>query len=214
MSQRAGLWVLLVALAIGACTPPPPAPTPAERYAKWHRTRAGAADAYLGYLRTHGVADVLPPQQLLRSARRWRGCADEEFAVPPQSQWPAIVPTLRLVRELHGAGLLDRASVGSGYRNPALNRCEGGAPGSKHLSNAALDFDLAHEDGLHQQLCAYWRTHGAARRFGLGFYDSGAIHIDTAGHRTWGYDYTRRSSVCVPPPKPSRIGESKPHRRG
>ncbi|UHQ24573.1 D-Ala-D-Ala carboxypeptidase family metallohydrolase [Lysobacter sp. 5GHs7-4] len=186
-----------IAATLAACAPAPPPPTLADRYQRWQRTAAPAADAYLAYLRQHGVADTLPPEQLLRSARRWRRCHAEEFAVPPQRLWPAMVPTLRLVRELRAAGLLERPRVGSGYREPALNRCEGGADGSKHTANAALDFDLAPMDAAKRaRLCDYWRRHGAARRFGLGFYDSGAIHVDTAGHRTWGYDHTRRSSLC------------------
>jgi len=197
VSPRAAPLVLLAAVAIGACAPAPTAPTAAERYARWRLSHTSATDAYLTYLGKHGVADVLAPEQLLRSARRWKPCAAEEYAVPPQPQWPAMVPTLRLVRDLRDAGLLNRVGVGSGYRDRTLNRCEGGADGSKHLSNAALDFDLAPDDGLRRRLCDYWRTHGAARRFGLGFYDSGAIHVDTAGHRTWGYDYTRRSSLCT-----------------
>ncbi|KRA20001.1 D-Ala-D-Ala carboxypeptidase family metallohydrolase [Lysobacter sp. Root604] len=207
----ARLATLLATAALAACAPP----DPAERYERWRETNAAASDAYFAYLRQHGVDRALPPQQLLRSGRRWRWCGAEEFAVPPQAQWPAMVPTLRLVRELRGAGLLGPAIVASAYREPSFNRCEGGAERSKHTTNAALDFDLTQADAAQRRrLCDYWRQQGAARRFGLGFYADDAIHIDTAGHRTWGYDYTRRSSLCAPPPKPSRIGESKPHRRG
>ena len=38
--------------------------------------------------------------------------------------------------------------------------------------------------------------HGAEHRFGLGFYSPTRIHVDTAGFRTWGRDYTRRTSLC------------------
>lgn len=193
-------WAALLATALAtatltACAPP----DPSERYARWRASNATAADAYLDYLRLHGVDRVLPAQQLLRSGRRWRLCGAEEFAVPPRAQWPAMVPTLRLVRELRDGGLLGPASVGSAYRAPAFNRCEGGAERSKHTVNAALDFDLSPAaPALRQRLCDYWRTQGSARRFGLGFYADDAIHIDTAGHRTWGGDYSRRTSLCTP----------------
>lgn len=200
MSRRAALpatllpAIALATAALAACAPP----TQADRYAHWRQTHAGQADAYLAYLRQHRVDAVLPPQQLLRSGRSWRRCG-EEFAVPPQAQWPAMVPTLRLVRELRDGGLLGPATVGSAYREPVFNRCEGGAERSKHTVNAALDFDLTAADpALRGRLCDYWRRQGGARRFGLGFYADDAIHIDTAGHRTWGRDYTRRSSLCRP----------------
>ena len=198
MTRRAAwLATLLATAALAACTP---LPNEAERYGRWHRTHAADADAYLTYLRQHGVDRVLPPQQILRSGRRWRRCGAEEFAVPPQQHWPAMIPTLRLVRDLRADGVLGPAAVGSVYRDPALNRCEGGAERSKHTVNAALDFDLtAPDDALRRTLCDYWRTHGRAQRFGLGFYANDAIHIDTAGHRTWGHDYTRRSSLCAQP---------------
>lgn len=198
MSPWAALLATLLATAPLAACAPTSAP---ERYAHWRETNAAAADAYLAYLRTQGVDQVLPPQQLLRSGRRWRLCGAEEFAVPPQAQWRTMVPTLRLVRELRDGGLLGPAAVGSAYRAPAFNRCEGGAERSKHTVNAALDFDLSPAAPvLRRRLCDYWRTQGGARRFGLGFYADDAIHIDTAGHRTWGHDYTRRSSLCARPP--------------
>ena len=48
-----------------------------------------------------------------------------------------------------------------------------------------------------RRLCAYWRTRGAARKFGLGFYSPTEIHVDTSGFRTWGEDYHRGSSLCM-----------------
>lgn len=198
MRPRAGvLAALLTTAALGACTPRPDA---AERYARWHRDHAADADAYLAYLRQRGVDRVLPTQELLRSGRRWRLCGADEFAVPPRQHWPAMVPTLRLLRDLRADGLLGPARVGSVYREPALNRCEGGAERSKHTLNAALDFDLVQPDSaLRRRLCDYWRKQGGAHRFGLGFYADDAIHIDTAGHRTWGRDHKRRSSLCTQP---------------
>lgn len=79
---------------------------------------------------------------------------------------------------------------------PAFNACERGSRLSRHLANAALDFDLpAAVDA--SRLCRFWRQQGAQHRFGLGFYDPRRIHVDARGHRTWGRDYTRRTSLCV-----------------
>lgn len=134
--------------------------------------------------------------QLLRSGRRWRRCAVDEFALPPPAAWPSMRPTLALVRDLTRAGVLVQPQVASGFRTSAFNRCEGGSSRSRHLTNNALDFELGPRASV-ADLCRYWRTHGAARRFGLGFYGERQIHVDTSGFRTWGYDYTRRSSLCV-----------------
>ena len=97
---------------------------------------------------------------------------------------------------MRSAGLLDGAQIGSGYRDPELNRCEGGSSLSKHIRGGAYDFDLA-ADVDAESLCAYWRRHGPAAGFGLGFYDRRRLHIDTAGFRTWGGDYRRRTSLCA-----------------
>ncbi|WP_242108596.1 D-Ala-D-Ala carboxypeptidase family metallohydrolase [Luteimonas aquatica] len=172
-------------------------PSPAERYARWRESDAAAAtDDYLAYLRQAGVADVLPPAQLLRSGRAWWRCGASEFAVPPRAAWPRMIPTLRLVRALRQQGLLDGAEVGSAYRGATLNRCEGGSTRSQHLRNAALDFDLPADPSRIARLCAHWRKAGASSGFGLGLYDNRHVHVDSAGYRTWGSDYRRRSSPC------------------
>ncbi len=188
--------VVLGLLAIGllACRPL----SREQRFAYWlsqgHETEVAA---YQGYLSRHGLDQVLPMPQLLRSARRWRRCGAEEFAVPPKPQWPAMRTTLELVRELEHAGFLDRSTVASAYRDDALNRCEGGSSRSRHRINNALDFDLAANSQGFARLCAYWRAYGAAHAFGLGFYSERKIHVDTSGFRTWGSDFTRRSSLCA-----------------
>lgn len=134
--------------------------------------------------------------QLLRSGRRWRICGAPEFALPPKPAWPDTLRTLRLIGELRRAGLLDRAEITSGYRDPALNGCEGGSSRSRHVSGGAYDFDLA-GDAPARELCGFWRRRGEATGFGLGFYDRRHLHIDSAGFRTWGGDYSRRTSLCL-----------------
>ncbi len=172
-------------------------PSPAERYDAWRKAgHVRAADAYAAHLREAGVADVVPMQELLRSGRHWRSCDASEFVVPPREAWDRMIPTLRLVRELRHRGLLEDAQVGSVYRDAEFNRCEGGSTRSQHLRNSALDFDLPEDSTRVARLCAFWRASGAASRFGLGLYDDRHIHVDTAGHRTWGGDYSGRSSPC------------------
>ncbi|WP_160309496.1 D-Ala-D-Ala carboxypeptidase family metallohydrolase [Lysobacter capsici] len=197
MSARfvaARLLLLLVAIAIAGCR----APSPVERYECWlaDGQREKVAE-YRGYLRAQGLADLPPMQQILRSGRRWRQCGAAEFALPPKPMWPETARTLRLIADLRAAGLLEGVEITSGYRNAALNRCEGGSSRSRHMSGGAYDFDLA-RDADTQALCDFWRRRGPASGFGLGFYDARHLHIDTAGFRTWGEDYTYRTSQCVP----------------
>lgn len=189
---RAGRLALLC-LGVAACSPSAPEPA---RYEQWlqagHRDEAAA---YVAYLHEQGLDAVVPPRQLLRSGRRWRWCGADEFAVPPRDQWAAMKPTLQLVADLQSRGIIAKATIASAWRNRAFNACEGGSSMSRHLHNNALDFDLAQEVDV-RALCGYWRTHGDARKFGLGFYSTGAIHVDTSGFRTWGHDHHRGTSLC------------------
>ena len=171
---------------------------PGDRYARWISDPSNAmqAAAYAGYLRERNVGDVLPLPELLHSGRSWQRCNAAEFVVPSHASWPAMVPTLRLVRELQRRKLLATGHAASAYRTDALNRCEGGSRLSRHRMNNAIDFDLAPDPARLQSLCDFWRTNGSRWRFGLGFYDGRRIHVDTSGFRTWGSDYTRRTSLC------------------
>jgi uncharacterized protein YcbK (DUF882 family) len=99
---------------------------------------------------------------------------------------------------LKEAGLVDERNIASAYRGDTLNRCAGGSDRSRHLSNNALDFDLAESPDNIKQLCEFWRNEGPALKLGLGFYTNTTIHLDTSGFRTWGTDHTRRTSLCNP----------------
>jgi hypothetical protein len=191
---RAG-GIALPCLFAAACSSP--APDPASRYERWlqagHRHEVAA---YVAHLRKERLDAIVPPQQLLRSGRRWRRCGVDEFAVPPRANWTAMTPTLQLLADLQARGLLTQATVASAWRSPAFNACEGGSSMSRHLHNNALDLDVAHGVDI-GALCGYWRRHGMARRFGLGFYSTGAIHVDTSGFRTWGHDHHRATSLCA-----------------
>lgn len=199
MRAPAGVSLLLktgaAALCLAGCAPA----TPEQRFEQWRRDgRAGQVQAYAAYLARHGVGEVAPLSQQLRSGRNWRGCGAEEFALPPRASWPRSVASLRLLGELRAAGLIDGARIVSGYRAPDFNRCEGGSRRSRHMAGGAYDLELADAaDGA--RLCAFWRRRGAATGFGLGFYDRRRLHVDTAGMRSWGGDYTRKTSPCLGP---------------
>ncbi|NIE74094.1 DUF882 domain-containing protein [Pantoea sp. Ap-967] len=141
---------------------------------------------------------VVPIHQLLRSASDWKLCHASPFAVPPAANWPAVRSTLSLLAALGEQGILRQFEVVSAYRDPALNRCAGGAAGSAHTRAFAVDVLLpAWADP--NPLCRFWQQHGQDWNMGLGRYPSGRIHIDTAGYRTWGGDGSSGSSFCSKP---------------
>lgn len=195
-SIAAVLVLATLVVAIAGCALLPRSPE--KRYARWldvgHR---GETEAYAAVLRGEGVDGVVPALALARTARRWRTCGREEFDVPPAELQANMPPTLRLVARLRDLGILDPALARSSYRNPDLNACAGGSAGSKHLQNRAIDFDLPDRPDNVAKLCAFWREHGEAADMGLGFYTPTAIHVDTAGYRTWGEDHHRGTSLCI-----------------
>ncbi|MFT3806768.1 D-Ala-D-Ala carboxypeptidase family metallohydrolase [Arenimonas sp.] len=194
--RRLRSFVLILPLLCLACGDSRP------RFEVWREAHANHVAAYSAFLDAQRVGGVVPLEQLLRTGRHWRPCDAEEFAVPPRASWPNIVPTLRLLRELKRSGLLIQAEVASVYRQPALNRCEGGSKASRHLANAALDLDIESDAAGVQRLCEAWRKRGPALAWGFGFYRAGKIHLDTSGFRTWGTDHHRGTSLCVTPTKP------------
>jgi uncharacterized protein YcbK (DUF882 family) len=188
--------------ALAACADPAPSSSRRieqhTRFEHWLDTgHRDAVAAYRNRLEGRQLTDALPMDALLRTSRRWRLCLHDEFATPPPALQPNIEATLRVVARLHEAGLLDPTLARSGWRDARVNRCAGGASGSKHLQNNAIDFDLPERPDSVAALCAWWRKHGETARMGLGFYTRTAIHIDTSGFRTWGTDRTRRSSLCI-----------------
>jgi hypothetical protein len=160
-------------------------------------------------LAARGVKDVVPAWQLLRtdSNYAWR-CGLGAFEMPPEAKWQAIVPALRLVRD-DVIPVVGRVEVSSAYRSHELNDCVNGAKGSRHLAFEAVDLvapERADKPRMYAELCAMHRRVGAQRGMGLGaYYDSdgpasnqqGRFHIDGSGFRTWGFDFTRKSSACL-----------------
>ncbi len=179
----------------------------ADLFAAW---RLGAAKddvaAIEAYLTQEGVADILPLADILRSDARWRTCkAGQPFAVPPQGLWPAMVPTLRYIRD-ELVPVTGPVRVVSGYRDPVSNACFRGASASRHLRFAALDLtpvEPLSRAELIAKLCPLHARTGARFDVGLGIYTITRFHIDTAGYRRWGADYHAASSPCLTTHPPS-----------
>lgn len=188
----AGLLAAPAAAQLGA---PPPAAFRAWLAEPDHRSEFRA---FQRYLRRAGVLGVLPTEHLLRTSTSWRTCGTP-FEVPPRAFWPRIVPTLRFIRAEVRPRVGPVAAV-SGYRNPLLNRCAGGAPRSAHTGFWGVDLVPVagiDRETLFERLCALHRELGPAARFGLGFYGGVRFHVDTKSYRLWGADHRRGSSPCA-----------------
>ncbi|SDB82947.1 Peptidase M15 [Acinetobacter marinus] len=163
---------------------------------------------YEQYLKNNRVNTAVPTYQLLKSARDWQKCGrTSPYAVPSPELWGNAIPTLKIIQYLVDTNVLRDFEVTSVYRDYSLNICAGGAAGSKHVYNSAIDFRLGPEYGTSPQdmiliedtkikLCNFWMQHGQSLNMGLGVYASGQIHIDTQGYRTWGPDHTHATSIC------------------
>ncbi|HEX6783959.1 MAG TPA: hypothetical protein VF098_04805 [Sphingomicrobium sp.] len=162
-------------------------------YRSWYLAdpaRAGQVKAFNDYLVAADAGGVLPTWQLLRTATAWKDCGGQPFEVPPSSEWPHMVQTLRYVRDyvVPAIGPVEAVSV---YRNPQLNVCAGGAPESAHKMDSAIDMvPLTPIDRvtMMRKLCAPHSEHGAAYNAGLGFYAYMRFHIDSMKYRRWNMD--------------------------
>jgi hypothetical protein len=142
------------------------------------------------YLLTYGVGGILPTWQLLRTASSWQRCGAQPFEVPPTSEWPHIVQTLRYVRD-YVVPAVGPVEAVSGYRNPSLNVCAGGAPESAHKHYSAIDMVPLRpttRQELMQTLCRAHGRRGLDYGVGLGFYAYLRFHVDTTKYRRWGAD--------------------------
>lgn len=190
---------------------PEPAPAPApppepvtelndpERgpvlFSSWRSKHSEEVETFESYLVSERLADVVPTYQLLRSASMWKECRAEPFQVPPMSEWEKVRDLLILLRDLQQSGVLPRVEVVSAYRDPRLNRCAGGSPGSSHQHFAIDIAPLPEEAGA--GLCRFWREQGKEWNMGVSRYPTGRIHIDRTGYRTWGASHKRGSSYCL-----------------
>lgn len=140
------------------------------------------------YLTTYQVGGIVPTWQLLRTASDWYKCGAPAFEVPPTTDWPNLVQTLRYIRDkvIPTIGPVEPVSV---YRNPTLNQCAGGAQESAHRYMQAVDMvplrPITREQLIHDLCVTHART-GESYGVGLGFYVGLRFHIDSRKFRTWG----------------------------
>ena len=171
-------------------------------YRSWYLAapwRAAQVRSFNDYLASNQVAGVVPTWQLLRTATSWHKCGGQPFEVPPTGEWPHIVQTLRYI---HGfvVPAVGPVEAVSGYRNPSLNACAGGAPESAHKHYSAIDLvplrPTSRED-LMRTLCAVHARRGTDYAVGLGFYAFLRFHVDTTKYRRWGADSSTHT-LCPP----------------
>jgi hypothetical protein len=162
-------------------------------YRSWYIAapwRAAQVKAFNDYLVGAQVGGIVPTWQLLRTATAWKDCGAQPFEIPPTTEWPHMVQTLRYIRDyvIPSVGPVEPVSA---YRNPSLNACAGGAPESAHMHDSAVDLvPLKPIDrvSLMRSLCGVHSGHGAPYNAGLGFYAYLRFHIDSTKYRRWNMD--------------------------
>jgi hypothetical protein len=162
-------------------------------YRSWYLAapwRAAQVKTFNDYLTAYQVGGIVPTWQLLRTATSWQKCGGQPFEVPPTSEWPHVVQTLRYVRDyvIPAVGPVEPVS---GYRNPVLNQCAGGAPESAHKHYSAIDLVPLRpttREAMMRTLCGVHSRHGAQYSTGLGFYAYLRFHVDSTKFRRWNMD--------------------------
>lgn len=197
---------------VAPAPPPPPSEPPSistvtgqsrADYDGWQAGDPGAR-AELGgfesFLRGQGLHGVIPTWQLARTASDFAKCSGPAFEVPPPAEWDHIADTLRFI-DKHVEPVIGPVEVLSGYRNPELNACAGGAPESAHRRFYALDLTPAREsltrEGMIRSICSIHAWRGRGYDIGLGFYSGRRFHLDSKGFRKWGPDGRGATSPCV-----------------
>jgi hypothetical protein len=178
-------------------------------YRNWYvatPAHAASVKAFNDYLVQYGVGGVFPTWQLLRTATSWQRCGGQPFEVPPTSEWPHIVQTLRYVRDyvIPAVGPVEPVS---GYRNPTLNACAGGAPESAHKHYSAIDMvplTPTTREQMMRTLCRVQARRGLDYKVGLGFYAFLRFHVDTTKYRRWNMD-PAVASLCPAIVRPSDV---------
>ncbi len=177
-------------------------------YRSWYGAsirHSAKVKAFNDYLAQWGVAGIVPTWQLLRTATSWQRCGSAPFEVPPTSEWPHIVQTLRYIND-YVIPTVGPVEAVSGYRNPVLNVCAGGAPQSAHKHYSAIDLVPLRQttrEELMRKLCAVHSRRGTDYSVGLGFYAFLRFHVDTTKYRRWGADPNVAS--CPPIIKPMDV---------
>ena len=205
LARLARALLLCAALVLVSAAAPPPTQAPGasvEAYRTWLAEKPGRAaevHAFEHYLARQGVAGVFPTLQILRSESSWVRCGGRPFALAPRALWPHIVRTISFIRT-RVVPKIGPLEVVSGYRDPALNACAGGAPQSAHVGFWALDLvppgPISREEMI-ARLCAVHAARGPAAHIGLGFYAGMRFHVDSWAFRRWGADHHSATSPCV-----------------
>ena len=178
-------------------------------YRNWYAAspaHATAVKSFNAYLQQYEVGGIFPTWQLLRTATSWHKCGGQPFEVPPSSEWPHIVQTLRYVRDyvIPAVGPVEPVST---YRNPVLNQCAGGAPESAHKHYSAIDLVPLRpttREQLMRTMCAVHARRGPDYQVGLGFYAFLRFHVDTTKYRRWNMD-PAVASHCPPLVRPADL---------
>jgi len=178
-------------------------------YRNWYAAtpaHATSVKSFNAYLQQYEVGGIFPTWQLLRTATSWQKCGGQPFEVPPSSEWPHIVQTLRYVRDyvIPAVGPVEPVSA---YRNPMLNACAGGAPESAHKHYSAIDMVPLRQttrEQLMRTLCTVQSRRGPDYQVGLGFYAFLRFHVDTTKYRRWNMD-PAVASLCPPIVKPDEV---------
>ena len=215
---RLAILSLLVSTSAAAQVPPvqsQPWRNPAADYITVGQDEAGYRNWYVAstrhhiaatnfntYLTTWGVGGVVPTWQLLRTATSWHRCGAQPFEVPPVSEWPNVVQTLRYIKDyvIPAVGPVEAVSA---YRNPSLNVCAGGATESAHKHYSAVDLVPLRQttrEQLMRTLCNVHARRGLPYGVGLGFYAFLRFHVDTTKYRRWGAD--PQAAQCPPIARP------------
>ena len=178
-------------------------------YRSWYLAlpnRSLQVKAFNDYLKTYEVAGIVPTWQLLRTATSWFKCGAQPFEVPPTTEWPHIVQTLRYVRDyvVPAVGPVEPVSA---YRNPHLNICAGGASESAHKHYSAVDLVPLRpttREALMRTMCAVHGRRGMDYDVGLGFYAFIRFHVDTTKYRRWNMD-PAVADQCPPIVRPAVV---------
>jgi hypothetical protein len=192
-------FLLVVAAAAPPLEPPPPSLAAYRAWLAEAPGRAAEVGAFERYLARQGVAGIFPTYQVLRTESSWVHCGGRPFTLAPRTVWPHIVRTLSFIRAFvaPNTGPLE---VVSGYRDPRLNVCAGGAAQSAHVGFWALDLvptGPITRDVMIARLCAVHAAHGRTANIGLGFYAGTRFHVDSWAFRRWGADRHSASSPCL-----------------
>ena len=195
MNHRFNASVIVLVICVLESEAATPGETRSETmFNSWAARNEAKVAEFKAFLAGEGLDSVYPLHQLARTASDWRTCGGSPFELPPRPQWPAARSTLRLAKLLKDESVLHGGEVVSAYRNSALNRCARGSKRSSHTTAYALDIQGIEASA--ESLCQFHRRRGAKFDMGLSRYVSGRIHLDANGYRTWGNDYTSKTSFC------------------